>query len=193
MLLGLLSDTHMPGHLKELWPEAQELLKGVDLILHAGDVLGIQVVDALAELAPVLVALGNNDSPLVKEDPRTKPVHILDIEGWRVGLIHDIEPEDRPMKVLIEQHLGCPVDVLVSGHTHFERIQFREGVLLVNPGSPTLPHQNSTRLGTIGLLELNSGSIRAEIVRLGNTPEHPNPGQALSWSWRDGLELSTAL
>ena len=60
----------MPSYLEELWPQAQDLLKRADLILHAGDVLGIQVVDSLAELAPVLVALGNNDSPLIEEDCR---------------------------------------------------------------------------------------------------------------------------
>ena len=73
-----------------------------------------------------------------------------------------------------------PVDVLVSGHTHFERLELVDGVVHANSGSPTLPHHLSTRLGTVGLIEVNAERLSAEIVRLGDgTAALPNPGVEL--------------
>ena len=71
---------------------------------------------------------------------------------------------------------GEQVDVLVAGDTHVDRLEFRSDVLFVNPGSPILPHQKETRLGTVGLLELAPGRVHAEIVTLGETPSARNPG-----------------
>ncbi|HWO93682.1 MAG TPA: hypothetical protein VNL92_02870, partial [Dehalococcoidia bacterium] len=71
---------------------------------------------------------------------------------------------------------GEPVDVFVSGHTHYERLDYREDAVILNSGSPVFPRHKSTRLGTAGLLELGRGTLRAEIVVLGETEGKPNPG-----------------
>ena len=71
---------------------------------------------------------------------------------------------------------GAELDVMVAGDTHAEWLEYREGVVLVNSGSPNLPHNKETRLGTVGLLELERGRLRAEIVALGETDGRPNPG-----------------
>jgi putative phosphoesterase len=173
--IGILSDTHMPGSLREIWPEVRDAFAGVDLILHSGDICHPMVLDQLELWAPVLAARGNND--LFGPDPRVADIQRLDIEGFRIAMVHDMEPEDEPIDELRRQYLrGAVADVMITGHTHLERLDFRDGVLQVNSGSPVLPHLWSTRLGTVALLEIGPGRLRARIVRLGQTEGLKNPG-----------------
>ena len=95
MRIGLLTDTHLPSTIRNLWDEVKTAFAGVDLILHGGDIVTPRVIDWLADIAPTLAARGNNDSGW--DDPRVKDIHWLDLEGWRVAMIHDMEPEDRPL------------------------------------------------------------------------------------------------
>ncbi len=177
MRVGLIADTHLPSVIRtldELGPEIGDFLATADLILHAGDVTAPGVVDWCEQFAPTLVARGNND---LFDDPRMAPMHRLELEGWRIGLVHEIRPRARPTAEILDQHLyGHPVDVLVSGDTHLEHLERREDVLLVNPGSATLPHHKEFRLGTIGLLDISRDALTAEIRLLGQTAGAPNPG-----------------
>jgi len=92
-------------------------------------------------------------------------------------MVHDMEPEDRPIDYLCRRYLdGEQPDVIVTGHTHVERLDYRDGVLQINPGSATLPHLWSTRLGTVALLEIGGGRVEGRILRLGHTPGLRNPG-----------------
>lgn len=180
MRLGLLSDTHLPNRTFGAWSEVLDSLRGVDLILHAGDIQAPGVLDSLETVAPVVAALGNNDHGVLQHDPRVKPTQILELEGWRVGLIHDLEPEDRPIRDLMRNHFNEDLDLVVSGHTHWERLALRGGVVHVNPGSPNLPHNYSHRLGVVGIIDLTPDSIFARIVSLGHLPGLTNPCQSLS-------------
>jgi predicted phosphodiesterase len=93
-------------------------------------------------------------------------------------MIHDMEPEERPIEELKRYHLkGQHADIIITGHTHFERLDYRDGVLQMNTGSPTHPHLWSTRLGTVGLLDLTLERVEARIVRLGESAGLSNPGQ----------------
>ena len=178
MRIGLLADTHLPSTIRQLWPEVRDAFAGVDLILHAGDIVTPGVLDWLEEIAPTLAARGNNDDGW--SDARMQALHLLDLEGWRLAMLHDMEPEDRPIAALLDMYLGgSPADILVTGHTHFERLDYRDGVLQINSGSPTHPHQWSTRLGTVGLLDLSPDAISARVIRLGETPGLRNPGEEL--------------
>jgi len=182
MRIGLISDTHLPSSIREPWPEVAQAFSQVDLILHAGDIVTPRILDWLEDIAPVLAALGNNDFGL--DDPRVKPVQVLDVEGWRLGLIHDVTSG---------VHFKRPVDIVVSGHTHYERLTHLDGVVHVNPGSATLPHHYSTRLGTVGILDVERARIATTIIRLGDGPLAdgtllPNPGRELHLEVpRDGL------
>jgi putative phosphoesterase len=186
MRIGLLSDTHLPGERRSLWDEVRTAFQGVDLILHGGDIVHPMVLDWLEEIAPVLAAEGNNDRGW--SDPRMSPVQVLDVGGWRLAMVHDMEPEDRPIQYLLETYLKNErVDIVVTGHTHFERLDYREGVLQINPGSPTYPHLYSTRLGTVGILDLASGRLDAKIVMLGETEGRRNPSIEYAFGLTTGV------
>ncbi len=179
MRIGLVTDTHLPAlirSLDDLGPEAAQFFRTVDLILHGGDVTAPSVLDWLEQFAPVLVAQGNNDE---FDDPRMQPVQIVEVRGWRIGMVHNLAPETRPVAVLRDRYFGTDVDIMIGGHTHLERLEVREGVLLVNSGSPTLPHHKETRLGTLGLLEFDDDHLHAEVFLLGHTDGRTNPARPL--------------
>ena len=174
MRIGLLADTHLPTSIRDPWPEVAEAFRGVDLILHGGDIVSHRVLDWLERIAPVLAALGNNDFDM--DDPRVKPSHVLDVEGWTLGMLHDVTSGVQ---------LDRPVDILISGHTHYERLEIVDGVVEVNSGSPILPHHQSTRLGTVGIMDVTRELLKADILRLGDGPMAKgellvNPGRELS-------------
>ena len=181
MRIGVISDTHLPSlirQLDELGPQMRALLEDVELILHAGDVTAPSVVEWCEQFAPTLVARGNND---LFEHPTLQDRHVLEVEGWRIGLVHQARPETRPMvEILAGVVPGEDLDILVAGDTHRERLELRDDVLFLNPGSPTLPHHKEYRLGTAAILDLDRQRARAEIVVLGHTEGAPNPGRGSS-------------
>ena len=178
MKIGLLSDTHLSNRRPALWDEVANVFRGLDLILHAGDIVAPGVLDWLSQFAPVKAARGNNDMEWT--DPRMQDVQWLDLEGWRLAMVHDTEPEDRPIDVIIDRELGGEKpDILVTGHTHLERIEHRDGLVQINSGSPTQPHLFSTRLGSVGILELEPELLRARILNLGEREGLRNPARRL--------------
>ena len=179
MRVGLIADTHLPSlirHLDGLGPEPGEFLASVDLILHAGDISTRTVLDWCERFAPVLAVRGNHD---VFDDPRLAERQVLELEGWRIGMTHDLRPRAASPTELAALHFeGAPLDVMIAGDTHVEWLEYRDGVVLINSGSPNLPHNKETRLGTVGLLDLEPGRLRAEIITLGETEGRANPGTA---------------
>ena len=166
MRIGILSDTHVP-EAPLIFPEILEALEGVDLIFHAGDLVVARVLDELEQIAPVYAAEGNHD-PHLADDPRIEPVHHLELEGFSIALLHIFEPLHWDLDKLLKQYLdGIRPDIIVCGDTHFERIDILEDVLVVNPGSATLPHNMSPRLGHVAYLTIEAGAPpHAEIVDL---------------------------
>ena len=179
MRIGIIADTHLPSlmrSLDELGPSARELLSTVELILHAGDVIAPSVVAWCEQFAPIRIARGNND---LFEHPDMHDRHVFEQLGWRIGLTHELRPESRPIATLLEEGFdGEKLDIMISGDTHVQRLELREDVVFINPGSPTLPHHKESRLGTAAIVELSEARIDASIIALGETPGRPNPGHA---------------
>lgn len=169
MRIGLIADTHIPGSLRELWPQVLRAFRDVDYILHAGDLHTLNVVDRLNDVAPVAVARGNGDRGL--EDERLADTWVLEFAGITIGMIHEFSKPGRRANRVITDHMGRVFDgqspdVVVYGHTHWESIDYVDDVLYVNPGSPTLPRNRSLRLGTIGFIDIENGTPRASIYQL---------------------------
>ena len=190
MRIGLLTDTHLHGQIRdlgELGTLPQEFLSSVDLIMHGGDLTSPIVLDWCEQFAPVICSTGNND-PI--PDPRMKEVQILETDGWTIGMIHSLEGQFRPIEDL-QKLFPKPVNIMISGHTHQERLEYREGVILINSGSITFPQHKEVRLGTVGILEIESRKLKVDIFPLGETPGSPNPGSRLYLKVEEGIVVSS--
>jgi putative phosphoesterase len=187
--IGLISDTHIPEARKSLWPQVYDAFRDVDLILHAGDIHELFVLDALEEVAPVYAARGNGEDggggrPVQPEDPRVKYAWLLEFEGLWVGLTHYIPVPERPPTFTLDRWVERffperTPDVIVSGDTHREIIAEVGGVLCVNPGSPTYPHNYDTQYGTIGFLELDAGKANPSVWQITEAGIEPFDWQAI--------------
>lgn len=176
LVVGLVSDTHIPESRPSLWPQVLDAFSSVDLILHAGDLHDVAVLDQLATVAPAYAARGNGEEgsggrAVQPAHPRLRPGWLLELDDLTIGLIHDVPIPEQPQFDTVARTLdrdleGARPDVLVYGHTHVERIDVIDGILCVNPGSPTLPHNLEPQLGTIGLLSIIDGIPRAAIWQL---------------------------
>ncbi len=175
MRIGLISDTHVPEAGERMPGEVFDLLAGVDMVMHGGDMHIIDVLDWLEVIAPVIGARGNGDGdgfrpPFPDDDPRVKHAQVIEAEGVSIGLIHGFPlPEETPWittEALMERNFGRSVDVIVCGDTHIAHVERTEsGVLIVNPGSPALP-RNIREPGHVGILTIEDGQATAEILPL---------------------------
>ncbi len=167
MKIGLLSDSHIPNAAKFLPRQVFKAFSGVDLILHAGDIYQLSVLNELEKIAPVFAARGNGDYHL-PDDPRIKESHVLSLQGKRLGLTHSVEfpePEWCTLERAMQRDFGGTMDILVGGHTHQTMIEDYRGILIINPGSPTLLN-GLYGLGTVAILELDNGIAKAKIIKL---------------------------
>jgi uncharacterized protein len=124
--VGLISDTH--GKLR---PQVFDALAGVDVILHAGDVGGIDIIDELEAIAPVHAVIGNTDSSALR--PRVQDVVELELEGHRVVMLHGHVLGSPTAASLRAAHPSA--DIIVYGHTHRQRVDVLNGCMVVNPGA----------------------------------------------------------
>jgi hypothetical protein len=171
--LGIITDTHIPQRLTSLPPRVGEVLRGVDRILHAGDINSRRVLDQLAEIAPVEAVAGNAD--LFKHGlPLTR---VIEVEGKRIGLVHGHGGWSRYLRSKVRDRFGYdeelylkivhgsfgPVDAIVFGHTHRFYHAQRSGILMFNPG-PIAPDFYNTPGPQVGLLHVTAQAIQIEIV-----------------------------
>jgi putative phosphoesterase len=152
-LIGLVSDTH--GLVR---PELHDALDGVELILHAGDVGGDDVLDELATIAPVEAVYGNTDAP---GRPRLAQTIVRSVGDLRIHVSHGHElGSPTPARLLA----AYPADVLVYGHTHRPLVTRAEGRLVVNPGAAG-PRRFDI-LPIVALLSIEGDSAEAKIITL---------------------------
>lgn len=151
MKVGLISDTH--GHLA---PEIFDLFKGVELILHAGDIGSEQVITELSALAPVRAVYGNTDRfPLVSHYKR---IDFFKLEKYCACLTHIVSSPKTFAYELFKMN-KC-VDLVIFGHTHrAEQSRFKD-ILFINPGSASQPRYGKTR--SVGLLEIVNNQVKVE-------------------------------
>ena len=128
------------------------------------------VLDDLEKIAPVYAAQGDDDYP--GEDKRVQERHILHLEGHTINLVHEGPPNflkasAMPLwwrnKISTDEYINP--DIIVAGHEHRAFIETFNGMLYINSGSPTLLHYKRG-LGTVAILELNSGEPHASIIHL---------------------------
>jgi len=173
MLIGLISDTHIGSPSETLPPQMKSIFRGVDLILHAGDIWIPPVLDELESIAPVMAAWGDDDREEdMGGDSRMMDGQALVLDGVKLWLTH-LKPSYGLINPQKESYFSRPggeepkeyPDVVVFGHTHVPKIEHYKDILLVNPGSATVPN-GMPKLGTVALLTISSGEVEARIVQL---------------------------
>lgn len=148
--IGLISDTH--GLLR---PQAVEFLRGSDHILHAGDIVGADVLAQLAELAPLTAVRGNNDFGAWAE--ALPECVTLTLGGVAIHMLHDLN------ELAIDPGVDG-VRVLVTGHSHKPACEERGGVLYVNPGAAG--RRRFTLPVSVGELLIEDGRVDVRLVTL---------------------------
>ena len=131
-------------------------LSQVDMILHAGDFLSLDVVRFLSK-RPFKGVHGNMDSPEIRETLPEKAV--IEVGPWKVGLIHGWGPANGLEEKIRIEFQG--VDVIVYGHAHRAANHTKEGVLLFNPGTAT--GYSHSGLNSVGVLEFGK-TVKGEII-----------------------------
>jgi putative phosphoesterase len=148
VLIGVISDTH--GLLR---PEALAALKGSDCIIHAGDIGDPEILDRLAEIAPLTAVRGNVDKAVwAKKIPTT---NVLEVAGVSIYVLHDLAQLD-----LKPEASGFAA--VVSGHSHVPKQEAKNGVLYFNPGSAG-PRRFKLPV-SVGRLIVENGAIRGGIL-----------------------------
>jgi len=150
MRLGVISDTH--GLLR---PEALEAMRGVNLIVHAGDVGDPKILGQLKSIAPVFAVRGNVDTePWAQELPETA---VVEANGLSLYVLHNLEHLDLKPE-------AAGFQAIISGHTHEPKQFERGGVLYLNPGSAG-PRRFHLPV-TLAVLDLAGKPLQAEILTL---------------------------
>jgi uncharacterized protein len=148
MIVGVISDTH--GLLR---PEAVELLRGSEHIIHAGDIGAPEIIPALEKLAPVTAIRGNIDlMAWCRKFPETE---VVELGGLHIYILHDVNAIDLNPK-------AAGFAAVISGHSHKPHQEMKDGVLYFNPGSAG-PRRFKLPI-TVGRLEINGVVLSARTL-----------------------------
>ena len=156
MKIGVLSDTHS----RELPSKMLSAFKGVDIIVHAGDICCEETLNFLKKINEVKAVSGNMDELSIKE---LLPDHLtFNVEEVTVGVFHGKGPSKDALSAAKEMFEDTDVDIVIFGHSHIPFNQKIKGVLFFNPGSP-----NDTIFApycSYGLIEIDKDQISSQII-----------------------------
>lgn len=159
MEILVLSDTHIRREAARHLADLRGRVGHVDHIIHAGDYASAEVLDELRDWAPFTGVWGNVDGEAVRGEVRE--TEIVELAGYRIGVFHGHGDRGTTVERACEAFAGEGVDIVVFGHSHQPVVQTRNGVLLLNPGSPT--DKRRERWFSYILLTLDRSGIRASL------------------------------
>lgn len=163
MVIGVISDTHIPERADKIPGEVLKIFKGVDLIIHAGDLTSLNVLDVLGRIAQVKAVHGNMDHQEVVCNLPEKQV--VKIGNFSIGIIHGRGHPDHLLDFVAKQFKEN-VDAVIFGHSHKPFNEKRGGILFFNPGSPT--DKAFSPYNSCGILKIDS-SIEGKIIKFNDT------------------------
>jgi uncharacterized protein len=162
MRIAIVSDTHMPRGSRALPAACVAELRAADMILHAGDFMRVEVLDALQRLGPPVHGVHGNvdDEALRRMLPAAR---VVEAGGARIAMIHDAGP--RTGRLVRMRARFKDADAVVFGHSHLPLHETAEdGFQIFNPGSPT--ERRSAPGHTMGVATVEAGQLRFELVSL---------------------------
>jgi uncharacterized protein len=160
--IAVISDTHMPGGARRLPEACVRRLRAADLIVHAGDLMRLEVLRELESYGPVIAVHGNVDDIDVKA--ALPAVASVDAGGVRIALVHDAGPAKGRLARLRRRFPDA--DAVVFGHSHIPlHEQAPDGFQIFNPGSPT--ERRRAPAHTMGIATVVRGRLTFELIVVG--------------------------
>lgn len=182
--IGFLADTHCrKADGSDLPKQALEAFAGCDMIVHLGDIGTKGSLPLLDAVAPLWVQSYDRKSYVPFAQPDSAPQRAVDAGGCTIGFVFNLTQPDKkiavgedgtpvfpdgPIAPLMKRRFGGDVKVVAFGGTHRQVELRHEGVLFLNPGSPTLPsdQRDADDLGSVAVLEVEDGSATVQLIRL---------------------------
>jgi len=162
MRIGVISDTHIPDRAKNIPQKILEDFKGVDMVIHAGDLVDLSVLDDLRTVCPNVKAVwGNMDPYQVRK--RLQEKEVIEIANYKIAIIHGYGHPHKLMDLMAEIFKKDNVNLIIFGHSHSPLNEKRGDVLYFNPGSPT--DKIFSAYNSYGIVEIND-KIEARIIKI---------------------------
>lgn len=160
MKIAIISDTHIHKHPGKIVDIINNYMRGVDMIIHAGDYTDIGVVNILKKYNNFIGVWGNNDNQPIRAILKEK--EIVTVEGYNIGICHGHNGSGRnTMEVAYNTFKNDKVDIIVFGHSHQPSIVTKNKTLMLNPGSLTYRHKE--RWHSYIILEIEKSSVNASL------------------------------
>ena len=138
-----------------------KLLRGSDLVLHAGDFVSVAFLDELRALGPPVECVhGNMDEPALKD--ALPKQYVVQVDGLRIGMVHDAGPTAGREARLAARFPDCKA--VVYGHSHVPQVERFQHLWVLNPGSPT--DRRRQPVHTMLVLQIRGGRITPQLVTL---------------------------
>jgi putative phosphoesterase len=161
VVVAVISDTHLPRGARRLPDACVERLKQADAIVHAGDLMELEVLERLQALGPPVHAVrGNVDSWALQM--RLPQLRTVELEGVRIGMVHDAGPATGRLERMRKRFPDA--DAVVFGHSHIPLHEEQDGFQIFNPGSPTDRRRQPKH--TMGLASIDDGRLTFELIVL---------------------------
>lgn len=158
MKIGIISDTHIKRGSSDFINLIDTYLKDVELIIHAGDYISKEVVEALRKHKKFVGVWGNVDNEEVKSLVREK--EIITLKDYRIGIFHGHGSSKTTLDRAYEKFKKDSVDIIIFGHSHQPLAKTKNGILMLNPGS--LTSKRRERWFSYIILDLNSEGINLQ-------------------------------
>jgi uncharacterized protein len=160
MKILVVSDTHIPRVASDLPDEIYRAVENVDMILHAGDFVEMELLEKLRSLRPTNAVYGNMDSQPLRSVLKEKD--IISAGKFKIGLIHGFGPPADLIDTVKGQFKN--VDAIVFGHSHAATNILKDGILFFNPGSPT--DKIFAKSNSYGIIEITEEDIKGKIINI---------------------------
>lgn len=162
MKIGVIADTHIPDRAKDIPKVILEDFKNVDMIIHAGDLIDLTVLDKLKTSCPdVRAVYGNMDPYEVRKKLAEK--EIIEVGNYKIGVMHGYGNPHKLIDLLRQSFKNDNVDLIVFGHSHRGINEKLGNILYFNPGSPT--DKIFSPYNSYGIIEIND-KIEARIIKI---------------------------
>ena len=155
MKIGIISDTHITKNISSFIDFLDTYFKEVDIIIHSGDYISMEVIEVLQNYKNFIGVWGNVDEPEIKN--LTKEKEIVTIEGYRIGIFHGHGTDSNTLDRAYEKFREDDIDIIIFGHSHQPLVKTKKGILMLNPGS--LTNKRQERWYSYIILELHPESI----------------------------------